>query len=297
MLETALDYQEMKHDEKKRRNQTATNTTFHLMRGGRHKFTMQELLGGDTHVVGNVGLGTSFLSLISERLIMFFKRLESVTNDEKLDFHGHMMLLGNLSHPNLLPYLACYHYKDERFLVTDFVINGSLATHLHDEQKSDESRLDWATRLKIIKGVASGLGYLYQEFPTLSLPHGHLKSSSVPVDDAFNPLLTDYGLLPIIKKEEAEKLMVAYKSPEFNLTTKKTDVWCLGMLILEIMTGGMGKKRVEDMATTWVNSIKREEWRQEVFDKNMKWEMDSEIETIDLLEIGLHCCEPDYERR
>ncbi|KAF3575446.1 hypothetical protein DY000_02030152 [Brassica cretica] len=35
-------------------------------------------------------------------------------------------------------------------------------------------------------------------------------------------------------------LMIAYKSPEYSLKgqiTKKTDVWCLGVLILELLTG------------------------------------------------------------
>lgn len=100
--------------------------------------------------------------------------------------------------------------------------------------------LDWPSRLKIIKGIARGLAYLYKELPTLTLPHGHLKSSNVVLDHSFEPLLADYALVPVINKDHAKQFMVAYKSPEYmqnERLTRKTDVWSLGILILELLTG------------------------------------------------------------
>lgn len=162
-------------------------------------------------------------------------------------------------------------------------------------------KLNWPTRLKIVKGVANGLAYLYNEFPNQILPHGHLKSSNVLLDESFEPLLVDYALTPVINKEHAAQLMVAYKSPEYTQygrTTKKSDVWSLGMLILEILTGKhpsgnqLQGKGGRDLAS-WVNSVVREEWTGEVFD--------SEIEgtgmALGLLQIGLGCCERDVEKR
>nr|GFB51565.1 probable LRR receptor-like serine/threonine-protein kinase At4g31250 [Tanacetum cinerariifolium] len=76
--------------------------------------------------------------------------------------------------------------------------------------------------------------------------------------------------------------MKAYKSPEFTQhnqrVMKKTDVWCLGILILEMLTG-------------------REDWTSKVFDNCMKWAKNNEIEMIDLMDIGLRCCESDVSRR
>ncbi|KAM0014119.1 putative protein kinase RLK-Pelle-LRR-III family [Helianthus debilis subsp. tardiflorus] len=100
--------------------------------------------------------------------------------------------------------------------------------------------------------------------------------------------------------------MVAYKSPEFtyhNRTTNKTDVWCLGILILEILTGKFpanylkqGKGGSSDLET-WVNSVVREEWTGEVFDKDMKVKKNSEGEMLKLLKIGMCCCEWNVDRR
>ncbi|CAN0843853.1 Probable LRR receptor-like serine/threonine-protein kinase At4g31250 [Linum grandiflorum] len=97
-----------------------------------------------------------------------------------------------------------------------------------------------ATRLKIIKGVAKGLGYLYKQLPNLALPHGHLKSSNILLDHTFQPLLTDYALSPVVNPDQAQSVMVAYRSPEFiqmGRTSNKTDVWNLRILILEVLTG------------------------------------------------------------
>ncbi|KAE8670608.1 Pollen receptor-like kinase 2 [Hibiscus syriacus] len=166
--------------------------------------------------------------------------------------------------------------------------------------------LDWPTRLKIIKGVANGLAYLYNELSNLTLPHGHLKSSNVLLDHTFEPLLADYGLIPVVNKDHAHQFMVAYKSPEFSQydrTTRKTNVWSLGILVHERLTGKFpgnylkqGKGGNADLAT-WVNSVVREEWTGEVFDKDMKGTRNGEGEMLKLLNIGMCCCEWNIERR
>jgi serine/threonine protein kinase len=169
--------------------------------------------------------------------------------------------------------------------------------------------LDWPTRLKIVKGIAKGLKHIYNELPSLIAPHGHLKSSNVLLDESLKPLLTDYGLIPVMNQEHAQELMVAYKSPEYlqhGRITKKTDVWSFGILILEILTGkfpanilqqGKGTSE-EDSPFSWVLSVVPEGWSaEEVFDKEMGGSKNSEGEMRKLLKIGLACCEGDVEKR
>ncbi|MCD9642785.1 hypothetical protein HAX54_029797 [Datura stramonium] len=45
-----------------------------------------------------------------------------------------MRRLEKLSHPNVLPLVAFYYRREEKLLVTDFVDNGSLASHLHGKR-------------------------------------------------------------------------------------------------------------------------------------------------------------------
>ncbi|KAJ4707641.1 Receptor-like protein kinase [Melia azedarach] len=278
----------------------------YFVKNDRERFDLQDLLRASAEVLGSGSFGSSYKAVLLSGPAMVVKRFRQMSSVGREDFHDHMRRLGSLSHPNLLPLIAFYYRKEEKLLVSDFVPNGSLANHLHAGRAPGQLGLDWPTRLKIIRGVAKGLAHLYGEFPGFALPHGHLKSSNVLLDNNFEPLLTDYALVPVVNKEHAQLYMVAYKSPEFTQTdrvTRKTDVWSLGILILELLTGKFpanylkqGKGANADLAT-WVNSVVREEWTGEVFDKDMKGTKNGEGQMLKLLKIGMCCCEWNAERR
>ena len=170
----------------------------------------------------------------------------------------------------------------------------------------DKPALDWPTRLRIIKGVARGLAYLYDVIPSLIIPHGHLKSSNVLLDESMDAILADYALSPVINIDLVQQIMMAYKSPEFaqhGRITKKTDVWSFGILILEILTGKFPENylthahdRNADLAS-WVNTMIKEKLVSDVFDLEMGGATNSKSEILKLLKIGLSCCEEDVERR
>ncbi|GMY17685.1 probable LRR receptor-like serine/threonine-protein kinase At4g31250 [Fagus crenata] len=278
----------------------------YFVRNDSERFDLQDLLRASAEVLGSGRFGSSYKAVLLSGPTMVVKRFRQMNNIGKEEFHDHMRSLGRLSHPNLLPLMAFYYTKEEKLLISDFVENGSLASHLHGRRALGQPGLDWPTRLKIIKGVARGLAWLHKEFPSLTVPHGHLKSSNVLLDRTFNPILSDYALVSMINKNHAQQYMAAYKSPEFtqsDRTSKKTDVWCLGILILELLTGKFpanylkhGKGANSDLAT-WVNSVVREEWTGEVFDNDMKGTTDSDEEMLKLLKIGMCCCEWNVERR
>lgn len=161
--------------------------------------------------------------------------------------------------------------------------------------------LKWGTRLKIIKGVAKGLVYLQNEVPTITVPHGHLKSSNVLLDKDYNPLLMDYALLPIVNATHVHQVLLAYKSPEYaqnGRVSKKTDVWCLGTLILETLTGRYLAHGAGADLAAWVNGIAAED-PAGVFDKEMAGAAaaTSRGQMEKMLQVGISCCREDAEKR
>ncbi|KAK4478941.1 hypothetical protein RD792_014448 [Penstemon davidsonii] len=287
-------------------NKKAESVKLTFLKDDRQKFDMTDLLKASAEILGSGVFGSTYKAALNDGQAMAVKRYKHMNNVSKEEFHEHMRRLGRMNHQNVLPIVAFYYRKEEKLLVTDFVENVSLAVHLHGNKSRGLPAPNWPTRLNIVKGVAKGLKYLYTELPSLTAPHGHLKSSNVLLDRTFNPLLTDYGLVPVVNQEQAQEHMIAYKSPEYkhnNRITKKTDIWSFGILILEILTGRFpanflqqGRGSDTDI-TTWVESVVRDESNVDVFDGDMEGTKHCEGEMMKLLKIGLSCCQADVEKR
>ena len=270
------------------------------------KFDLNDLLRASAEILGSASFGSSYKAVILDGRAVVVKRYKLMNNVSREEFHEHMRRLGSLNHPNVLPLLAYYYRREEKLLISSFVHNGCLASHLHGNHNYEKPVLDWAIRLKIVKGIARGLSYLYSALPSVIVPHGHLKSSNVLLDESFEPLLTDYALSPLINIDHAQKIIMPYKSPEYaqlGRITKKTDVWSFGILILEILTGKFPENYItlrhntnSDLAS-WVNTMITEKRTSEVFDVEMGGVGTSKAELLKLLKIGLSCCEENVERR
>ncbi|CAH9088746.1 unnamed protein product [Cuscuta europaea] len=274
-----------------------------FVRTDRTQFNLQDLLRASAEVLGAGELGSSYKAVLIDGQAVVVKRLKHMNQVGREDFHEHMRRLARLEHPNLLPLVAYYYRKEEKLLISNFVPNGSLASHLYGKDLT----LDWPSRLRIIKGVAKALSYLHKELTSLVLPHGHLKSSNVLLDKAFNPILMDYAMVPILNPDEVQSILVAYKSPECisspHHPTRKTDVWTLGVLILETLTATSLTKYLNTQLNTWINSIGKAlegegSQRETIFDDRIVVSlMDSRVQMQRLLQIGVACCQEDLDAR
>ncbi|KQJ98986.1 pollen receptor-like kinase 4 [Brachypodium distachyon] len=296
-------------------------------------FELQDLLKATAEILGGSGnLGVCYRATLSGgEVSIVVKRFKEMNRVGREDFEEHMRRLGRLSHRNLLPLVAYYYRKEEKLLMHDYVPKRSLAHLLHGEGRGvKKAVVHWNARLKIVKGVARALGYMYDELPMLTVPHGHLKSSNILLNEEFEPLLTDYALVPVMNQSHAAQLMVAFKSPErkqFGKSSKKSDVWCLGLLILEVVTGKPPSYDTKPAATTGdssgadqqppqkqkssagssanavdlaglVASTAEEEWLRTVVDGDMKYDEEEEgEEVVKLIRIGMACCEGNVESR
>lgn len=282
-----------------------------FVRDDRGRFIeLQDLLKATAEVLGTANLGVCYRATLTSGHSVVVKRFKEMNRVGREDFEEHMRRLGRLSHPNLLPLVAYYYRKEEKLLIHDFVPNRSLANLLHGEgQGLKKAVVHWSVRLKIVKGVARALSYLYDELCMLTVPHGHLKSSNILLDASYEPLLTDYALVPVMNQSHAAQLMVAFKSPErkqFGRSSKKSDVWCLGLLILEILAGRPATYDVPKAAAggggddllTAVGSTPEGEWLNTVVDPDLRVGEDEDGEEIvKLIRIGMACCEANVDSR
>ncbi|PON43593.1 Tyrosine-protein kinase [Parasponia andersonii] len=203
-------------------------------------FGMPDLMKAAAEVLGNGGLGSSYKAVMANGIAVVVKRTKDMNVKGKEQFDTEIRRLGKLKHWNVLSPLAYHYRKEEKLVVSEYVPNGSLLYLLHGDHGSSHVELNWPARLKIVRGIAKGLGYLHTELTSFDLPHGNLKSSNVLLGPDYEPLISDYGFSPLIHPTSVSQAMFAYKTPEaieHNQVSPKSDVYCLGIIILEILMG------------------------------------------------------------
>ncbi|KAL6871052.1 hypothetical protein ACP4OV_014900 [Aristida adscensionis] len=170
------------------------------------------------------------------------KRVAPESKQGMKEFIAEIVILGHLRHRNLVQLHGYCRHNQELLLVYDYTPNRSLDSYIHTQENTTD--LCWAQRFYIIKGVASGLLYLHEEWEQVII-HRDIKTSNVLLDGAMNARLGDFGLARSHDHgAEAHTTHMAstwgYIAPELarlGKATKATDVFAFGVLMLEVVSG------------------------------------------------------------
>ncbi|KAG6532831.1 probable inactive receptor kinase At5g67200 [Zingiber officinale] len=202
-------------------------------------YTLEQLMKSSAEMLGRGSLGTTYKAVLENRLIVTVKRLDAtkLATTGKEAFERHMQVVGRLRHPNLVPLRAYFHSKEERLLVYDYRPNGSLHSLIHGSRSTSPKPLHWTSCLKIAEDVAQGLAYVHQ---ASRLVHGSIKASNILLGSDFEACLTDNCLSFLIEPSDSEDIS-GYRVPETQKCngpfTPKSDIYCFGVLLLELLTG------------------------------------------------------------
>ncbi|KAL3535503.1 hypothetical protein ACH5RR_003964 [Cinchona calisaya] len=268
-------------------------------------FGLQDLMKASAEVLGNGGLGSAYKAVMGNKLSVVVKRLREMNKLSRDAFDCEIRRLGNLRHQNILPPLAYHYRKDEKLLVSEFVPKGSLLYLLHGDRGTSLADLNWPIRLRIIQGVVRGMGFLHSEFASYELPHGNLKSCNILLSSDYEPLLTDYAFFPLISNTQTAQSLFAYKSPEailYQQLSPKSDVYCLGIIILEILTGKFPSQYLNNQKggtdlVHWVRSAIAEKRETELIDPEIANASSSLPQMEKLLHIAAACTESEPQKR
>ncbi|OVA15592.1 Protein kinase domain [Macleaya cordata] len=269
---------------------------------GPHRFSYKELKHAtkgfrDKDLLGFGGFGKVYKgTLPKSETHVAVKRISNESKQGLREFVSEIASIGRLRHRNLVQLLGWCRRRSDLLLVYDYMPNGSLDNYLFDEPKSI---LNWDQRFKIIKGVASGLLYLHEEWEQVVI-HRDIKASNVLLDSELNGRLGDFGLARLCEHGSNPGTTrvvgtLGYLAPELTRTGKGTtssDVFAFGAFLLEV---ACGRRPIEPKAlpeelilVDWV----WEKWRDgmilDVVDSRLKGEY-NEGEVVLVLKLGLLC--------
>lgn len=93
-------------------------------------FDLEDLLRASAEVLGKGSFGTTYKAALEDATTVAVKRLKEVAVGKR-EFELQMAVVGNISHENLASLRAYYYSKDEKLMVYDYYVHGSVSQMLH----------------------------------------------------------------------------------------------------------------------------------------------------------------------
>ncbi|CAN8096295.1 unnamed protein product [Discula destructiva] len=152
-------------------------------------------------------------------------------------------LLRDMRHPNIVQYLGCSSSPEYLNIFLEYVPGGSVQTMLNSYGALPEPLVR-----SFVRQILTGLSYLHGK----EIIHRDIKGANILVDNKGTIKISDFG---ISKKLEATNILsgannnkhrpslqgsVFWMAPEVvkqTSYTRKADIWSLGCLVVEMMTG------------------------------------------------------------
>lgn len=200
------------------------------------------------------------------------------------EFRNEADIISKIRHRHLLALTGFCVASDilkgkRRYLVYDFMQNGSLDDHLFNLGKK---ALKWPQRKSIILDVARGLAYLHYGIKP-AIYHRDIKSTNILLDSDLRARVADFGLAKESREGESHLTTrvagtYGYLAPEYALygqLTEKSDVYSFGIVILEIMSGRKVLDATNSSAvliTDWAWGLVKSGNVQDMFNESIKEE-------------------------
>uniref|UniRef100_A0ACD5Y3E3 Uncharacterized protein n=2 Tax=Avena sativa TaxID=4498 RepID=A0ACD5Y3E3_AVESA len=272
----------------------------------------------DKRIIGQGGVGVVYKGVLQNGEMIAVKKIVSLLMPNmKKKFENEVSHLIRLKHPNIVRCVgycyetrnACVEYngelvfveRAERLICLEYMSKGSLENYLSDES----SGLDWSTRYKIIKGICNGLYHLYEETHK-PIMHLDLKPANILLDDRMEPKITDFGLSRLFDHEEtihtsSRDGTLGYMAPEFihaGTITPKSDIFSLGVIILEIITGHRDYPDVTRESSDVFIELVLKKWRNTLERAPEYRSLEIECQQIKTcIQVGLICVNPERGKR
>ncbi|KAJ0669741.1 putative protein kinase RLK-Pelle-SD-2b family [Helianthus annuus] len=271
------------------------------------RFTYEELKTATenfTKKLGQGGFGSVFEGTLEDDSKIAVKCLDGLGQVNK-SFLAEVESIGSIHHMNLVRLRGFCASKSQRFLVYDFMSNGSLDRWIYHGNL--EHILEWQCRKKIILDIAKGLSYLHEECMQ-KIIHLDIKPQNILLDKDFNAKVSDFGLSKLINRDQSQVMTrmrgtPGYMAPEWlsSVITEKVDVYSFGIVLLEILCGRKNFDRSQPEESWHLLAVFEQCWEQgtllDIVDKYSEDMQAHGSEVVEMMKVAAWCLQTNYTRR
>lgn len=161
-------------------------------------------------------------------------KLDIIKRNFFANLKNEKMILEKVDNPFVVNLEFCFASPSYIFFVMDFKQGGELYHHLRKNTRFSESTAKFYGAQILL-----GLEYLH----SIDIMYRDMKPENILLDAEGNASLADYGISKIVREGEKTKSFVGtpdYVAPEIVLQkghNKSVDVWCLGIILYEMVYG------------------------------------------------------------
>ncbi|CAA7013601.1 unnamed protein product [Microthlaspi erraticum] len=196
----------------------------------------------ENRILGQGGQGTVYKGMLVDGRTVAVKKSRVVDEDKLEEFINEVVILSQINHRHVVTLLGCCLETEVPVLVYEYIPNGNLFQHIHEE--SDDYTMIWGVRLRIAVDIAGALSYLHS-YACSPIYHRDIKSTNIMLDEKYRAKVSDFGTSRSVTVDHTHWTTVisgtvGYVDPEYygsSQYTDKSDVYSFGVILVELITG------------------------------------------------------------
>ncbi|CAM0954337.1 unnamed protein product [Alopecurus aequalis] len=216
---------------------------------GGERFTLAEIKEATDNfalVLGEGVSGTVYKGILHDGRGVAVKRLRDGLRCAEVTFDTELAILRPVRHQHVVRLLGSCAEGTERFLVYEHMDNGTLRGHLDaSADPAVAASWNWKTHVHVLLDAAVAVKHLHcrAEPPLI---HSNVTSSNILLDRIWTPRLSGFSASvwrdPDEESQDVDVVHTTdgYADPEYCRTGRlkqASDVYSLGVVILEVLTG------------------------------------------------------------